>query len=499
MFKLEFRLEKIIKEEAEKLIKRHHEYHNALHLEYKRNCERISCPPGKVVRTPEYWAKDNKFNPFYVKRKSKSLAKAIAKAIQNKTYKPNPPHVEQVPKSGGGFRDVSIYMIPDAAVSKLFYGRLLAKNKHRFSSFAYAYRNDRNVHFAIQDVSVDLIQNSRAFIAEFDFSDFFGSISHDYLREQFNKNGFFVGEEDRFVIDAFLDGRDRGIPQGTSISLFLANMVCWYLDKRLEKAGLKFARYADDTIVWSESYGGICKSFEVINEFSNEAGVKINAKKSDGISLLTQEGMPAEIASKNSFYFLGYSISVDRVSIKPMSVNKIKKQISYLLYRNLIQPLKTNPPVGKLLPTANGDKAILVAMMQIRRYMYGGLSSQDLIEYLKGGNNRIYFKGIMSFYPLISDEKQLRELDGWLVSVVFRAIACRKRLLNAKLPFVSLSFPYGISKDRLSVRFRRKLIYGRPLLEIPSFTLVYRALKKGVTEMGIERVMHPKSIDYDYS
>ncbi|WP_412543482.1 hypothetical protein [Pseudomonas aeruginosa] len=55
--------------------------------------------------------------------------------------------------------------------------------------------------------------------------------------------------------------------------------MCWKIDKTLEKSGLKFARYADDTVIWSPDYAAICKSFTIINDFSKEAGVPINAKK----------------------------------------------------------------------------------------------------------------------------------------------------------------------------------------------------------------------------
>ena len=138
---------------------------------------------------------------------------------------------------------MSIYQIPDATVSKIYYSRLLAKNKHRFSSFSYAYRNDRNVHFAIQDIWLDISRDTRSFIAEFDFSDFFGSISHDYLKAQYKSNGFYISDEEQFVIDSFLESREEnkkvGIPQGTSISLFLANLVCWQLDLRLERSGFE--------------------------------------------------------------------------------------------------------------------------------------------------------------------------------------------------------------------------------------------------------------------
>ena len=178
---LEDYLRKVIDEESDKLILRYHAYHNALHNEYLRNQKRISDPPRKTIKRPDYWQEDKKFNPFYVKRKSKSIARSIAKKISEQTYKPYSPHTKEIPKLGGGLRSIAVYQIPDAAVSRIFYNRLLAKNKHRFSSFSYAYRNDRNVHFAIQDIWLDISRDARSFIAEFDFSDFFGSISHDYL------------------------------------------------------------------------------------------------------------------------------------------------------------------------------------------------------------------------------------------------------------------------------------------------------------------------------
>ncbi len=305
-----------ITQECEKLIERHHDYHNKLHAEWLRNKSRIVDAPAKVIKTPDSWSKDKKFDPFYVKANAKAIAKSIAKKISNGTYKPNPPHIQTIPKSNGGVRELNVFQIPDAAVSNYFYSRLLAKNKHRFSSFSYAYRNDRNVHFAIQDIAEDISQEARTFIAEFDFSDFFGSIEHKFLLDQLHVNGFLISDEEELVIRAFIEGRTKGIPQGTSISLFLANLVCWKLDKSLEKAGLKFARYADDTVIWSTDYAAICKSFNIISDFSNEAKVAINTKKSEGISLLAREGMATEISSKQSFNFLGYSIGVTKVSIR---------------------------------------------------------------------------------------------------------------------------------------------------------------------------------------
>jgi RNA-directed DNA polymerase len=496
---LEEYLSKVIEEESDKLIHRHHAYHNGLHLEHLRNVKRLSNPPEKHIKQPGHWKIDKKFNPFYVKKKSKSIARSISKKISANTYIPSVPHIKKIPKAGGGTREISIYQIPDKAVSKIYYNRLLAKNKHRFSSFSYAYRNDRNVHFAVQDIWLDISRDARSFIAEFDFSDFFGSISHDYLKAQFKCNGFYISDEEKYVISAFLKNREVGIPQGTSISLFLANLVCWQLDLKFEKTGLKFARYADDTVVWSPDYQKICNAFTIINEFSSSTGISINAKKSAGISLLTKEDLPSEFKNtKTKVDFLGYSISVNSVSIKDTSIKKIQKQISYLLYRNLIQPLRGKKLKGLIIPANDQDPALLTAIMQIRRYMYGGLNSQQLRNYINGRTKRIYFKGIMSFYPLVNDVEQLKALDGWLVSVIYRALKLRSKLLKKWGYDRSHIFPFSVHYSEIPDRFKQKKIHGKPLLELPSFMLIQRALEKGLQNRGIESVMNPESMDYDY-
>lgn len=491
-------LSKIISE-CNKIIEKYHAYHNAVHTEWLRQRKRIRLVPCKEIKTPEYWDIDRRFNPFYVKSNAKAIAKSIARKINSATYVPEEPYSKEIPKSSGGVRNLTIYQIPDAAVSRYFYERLLNKNKHRFSSFSYAYRSDRNVHFAIQDISVDLQNDARTFIAEFDFSDFFGSIEHNYLYAQFSENGFLISEEEERVIRAFLNLSGRGIPQGTSISLFLANLVCWKLDKSFEKEGLKFARYADDTVVWSQDYAKICKSFVLIENFSKEVGVKINVKKSDGISLLARDGLRAEISPKQSFDFLGYSIGVGRSSIKKTAELRIKKQISYLLYRNLIKPIQNKPFVSLIVPTDGKDQALLMAIMQIRRYMYGGLMLSDIRDYLKGRRRWLDFKGVMSFYPLVNDLDQLRSLDGWLLSAVYRALKHRAKLFRYHGISCSHLRPFTLDRNQLLVFLRKTKVGGEKILELPSFVLIYHALQKGVREHGVERVMHPESVKYDYT
>lgn len=491
-------LEEISREASEK-VKSFQLYHNYLHLGYQRNQRRLIIYPSKYVQTPEEWNIDRKHNPYYVLRRRKQIAKSISKKLLNGTYRPNDPYQKEIQKAAGGTRKINIYQIPDSAVSDRFYRNLLSKNKHRFSSLAYAYRNDRNIHFAIQDIGNEIRSTPRVFVAEFDFSDFFGSINHEYIFQQVRKNAFLVSELELKVIKAFLGPYNKGIPLGTSISLFLANLACWKLDRDLENEGLRFARYADDTIIWSKDYSKISKAFDIISTFSEETGILINYKKSDGISLLQQRGLESEFNNHKEFInFLGYKISSENISIKDNSVRKIKKQISYLLYRNLIQPLKSDPINARTIPELDEDKDLVTAIMQIRRYLYGEVSERTLSNYLNGAIKTLKFKGIMSFYPLIDNEIQMKALDAWMLSSILNVLRLRLKLILISNPaYIASNFPFLVNKDEFVNYCKKKRVFGKPgLMQVPSFLRIYNAIRKGVINEGVEAVMHPSSINY---
>ena len=487
---------KAISNEAQKHIERYQIYHNSVEIEFQRNKKRIKMPSEKNVLIPLQWNEDKKFNPFYVMKNKEKIARSIYKKLVDGSYTPFKPHIRYIPKKGGDLRKVVIFQIPDAAVSNYIYYRLLSKNKHRFSSLAYAYRNDRNAHYAIQDIALEL----KSFIAEFDFKKFFDSIEHDFLYRQLNQNGFTLSEFEKKIIKSFIEINERGIPQGTSISLFLANLVCWKLDRRLENEGLRFARYADDTVVLSTDYSKICKAVDIIYDFAKEAGIDINLEKSPGINLLSKKEMKAEMANNKTYLeFLGYKLSSDKTSIKDGSVKKIKKQISYLLYRNLLQPINSKPFKAVTIPNRdNFDPAFITTIMQIRRYLYGNLNDEKINRYLNGAYKKLSFKGIMSYYPLIDDDEQLKELDSWLMFTILNCLKARKEKLIEE-GYRTDFFPFNITKDNLIRVCRNKSIHGkRGLIQIPSFLRIYKAIKKGILEDGLEKTMNPCSNQYNY-
>lgn len=226
---------KDIEDQAKEIRDKYHDYHNYLHLAILRLQKNYINPRKKNVKIPEEWKKDKKYNPFYVLKRKKQIAKSVSKGILKGTYVPNKPIVKEIPKPNGGKREISIYQIQDSAVSDRFYHNLLSKNKHRFSSLTYAYRNDRNIHFAIQDIANELSAVPRMYVAEFDFSNFFGSINHEYLYSQLEKNAFLISDTDLRVIRAFLYHNEKGIPLGTSISLFFSKCSLLEIRSKLRR------------------------------------------------------------------------------------------------------------------------------------------------------------------------------------------------------------------------------------------------------------------------
>ena len=258
-----------IHDEARKLIRRHQKYASDLAAAIRRREKRSGVLQSKQIHLPEYWSAAEGFNPYHVRSHASGIAHAIEKALVTGKYRPRPAVIYDVAKSDGELRPVSVFQVADSAVSTLTFRRLVEKNARHFSARAYAYRPDLTLHDAVLHVSSDFRARSRIFVAEFDFRKFFDSISHEHIRRVLKDARFFITDRERRVIDAFLvapalrlsayasesvEQRERGIHQGTSVSLFLANVAAYPLDRKLESLGVGFARYADDTLIWGDSY-----------------------------------------------------------------------------------------------------------------------------------------------------------------------------------------------------------------------------------------------------
>ena len=112
------------------------------------------------------------------------------------------------------------------------------------------------MHDAILNIAYDLRGAQRVYLAEYDLREFFSSIRHSEVRRVLSDRHFYLTNREIKIVMGFLeaprlltneyDGSStrrstRGIPLGTSISLFVANLITYSIAYKLEKLGVGFA------------------------------------------------------------------------------------------------------------------------------------------------------------------------------------------------------------------------------------------------------------------
>ena len=434
-----------IYEEAQKLVVRHQSYAHRLSESLKRRQVRsgTNLSTNKEIKFPEYWECDQGFNPYHVRKHYEPIARAIKKSLESHSYAPRAAVIHEVSKAGGGVRQLSVFQVADQAISRMIFDQLMAKNSSRLNPKCYAYRKDKTVHDAVQNIAYDLRGSQRVFLAEYDFREFFSSICHSQVKRVLSDRHFYLTNREMNIVMGFLeaprlptklyDGSSshrstRGIPLGTSISLFVANLMTYPIAEELEKLGVGFAFYSDDSIVWSDSYEKISQAAKVISNVAADIGLSINFSKSEGIRLLTPAEAPRELPGKDSVSFIGHKIDAQHISMRDSLVSKAKLRLSRLIFSNLLQePLQGRVNHSRLIGL---DKDYVVLISQIRRYLYGGLREKQVRMYLTRTVPRIHYRGFMSFFPVVDNDELLKNLDGWLVSNIYLALRRRAKLLQ---------------------------------------------------------------------
>ena len=426
----------------------------------------------------------------------RSRQRHVGHSLQSKLeafeYSPRRPVERKIPKLDGGERSVNVYQVADSAVSKMVFESLLRKNLPMMSARSYAYRKDLTAQDAVRYIRSALHDRKRMYVAEYDFSKYFDNISHQHLGEVLEH--FFVSHVERAVIEAFLQTpsspaqgyaahggtkRTEGIPQGTSISLFLANVAAWRMDRALEDHGVGFVRYADDTLIWSTDYGRLVASVEILETHAAAMEVPINFEKSKGVRLLVANDVKSEMARADYVEYLGYAIKLGSIGLKDSNRHKIQNRIQHLIFDTLLR----EPMAGTQSPwrlEGGLDRDYAVAIARLKRYLYGDLSEREVRRYQSRGAPMRRFKGIMAAFPLLDDDESLRALDAWLLSRLWLAMRKRSALLASHPDIAGLPAPHGFTPSRLRSFRTVSSKTGETIdLRVPSVRRIARLVSPG--------------------
>jgi RNA-directed DNA polymerase len=186
---------------------------------------------------------------------------AIRSSLVEGTYKPQPVRRVEIPKTGGGTRNLGVPVVLDRFVEQALLQVLQAKWDPTFSEWSYGFRPGRSAHQAVLQAQT-YIREGYGWVADLDLERFFDRVNHDVLLSRVRarvRDRRVVALIHRFLragvftLEGVVEPTVEGTPQGSPLSPLLANLLLDDLDKELEKRGHRFVRYADDGNIYVRS------------------------------------------------------------------------------------------------------------------------------------------------------------------------------------------------------------------------------------------------------
>jgi group II intron reverse transcriptase/maturase len=296
----------------------------------------------------------------------------IRATLLDGSYRPSAVRRQEIPKSGGGVRQLGIPTVLDRFIQQAILQVLQPIFDPTFSDHSYGFRPGRRAHDAVCQAQ-RYIQSGRRWVVDVDLEKFFDRVNHDVLMARLEKR---IGDRRLLrVIRRYLEAgvlakgvvveRHEGTPQGGPLSPLLANVLLDEVDQALEKSGHAFVRYADDCNVYVRSKRAGERVMEHLRALYAKLRLKVNEDKS-------------AVARAWDRKFLGYSFWVAKGRevkrrVAPKALDGFKERIRQITSRN------------------------------------GGRSLPQVVEEL-----RAYLLGWKGYFRLADTPGVFRDLDRWI-------------------------------------------------------------------------------------
>ncbi len=254
----------------------------------------------------------------------------LIRSLLEGSYQPQAVRGVEIPKPGGGARQLGIPTVVDRLVQQAILQVLDPLIDPTFSESSYGFRPGRSAHQALRKAQ-EYVAEGRTVVVDVDLEKFFDRVNHDVLMSRLARR---VSDKRLLrIVRRFLEAgmlkqgvcveRYEGTPQGGPLSPLLANLLLDELDQELERRGHRFCRYADDCNIYVQSHAAGERVMASVTRFLEERlRLRVNRTKS-------------AVAHVSERKFLGHRLLAGgRLSIAPQSLERAKDRIREITRRN---------------------------------------------------------------------------------------------------------------------------------------------------------------------
>ena len=256
----------------------------------------------------------------------------IREALESERYRPSPVKRVEIPKPGGGMRQLGIPTVLDRLMQQAIAQVLVPLFEGRFSPQSYGFRPGRSAHDAVKQAQA-YVDEGYDWVVDIDLEKYFDRVNHDMLMARVAR----VVKDKRVLklirkylqsgvmVNGVVVTTEEGTPQGGPLSPLLSNIMLDDLDKELEKRGHRFVRYADDCNIYVRSRRAGERVMQSVGEFlEQKLKLKVNQKKS-------------KVDRAQRVKFLGFSFYKRKgkvlIRVAGESVTRLREKLRWLTRR----------------------------------------------------------------------------------------------------------------------------------------------------------------------